>query len=297
MRKIPAVLIFAFIILVSSSFSQWKVVDSSTNTKPSWVAETPTGKVFRYYSGMGSSNTSLQQAQENAVANILQQIVEEGTFNVSVESMTEISESIQTTAGGTNFEITDDFIREVVRTGTSKAIHGLHKEEEYWQSVNSSNGLEHQFWVLFKVPKPGMSSNTFANQGYGFDPVWRSIILPGWGQRYKGEKNKGSQYLTATATAGGATFLAFYMSDSYTRKAENERDLENRKFYNDWSGRSHTIGIISGLIAGGLYGYNIFDAMTAPGAKKYASVSPSNDHDLLALYDGCTTQVAIKLYF
>ena len=293
----PALFTFAFIILFSSSFGQWKVVDSSADSKPTWVAETPTGKVFRYYSGMGSSNTSLQQAQENAVANILQQIVEEGTFNVSVESMTEISESIQTTAGGTNFEITDDFIREVIRTGTSKAIHGLRKEEEYWQSVNSSNGLEHQFWVLFMVPKPGMSSNTFANQGYGFDPVWRSIILPGWGQRYKGEKNKGSQYLTATATAGGATFLAFYMSDSYTRKAENERDLENRKFYNDWSGRSHTIGIISGLIAGGLYGYNIFDAMTAPGAKKYASGSPSNDHDLLASYDGCTTQVAIKLYF
>ena len=297
MQKISVVFILFLTTYCSAIYAQWKVVDSSADSKPSWVAEAPTGKVFRYYSGMGSSNASLQQAQENAVANILQQIVEEGTFNVSIETMTETSESIQTTTGGTNFEITDDFIREVIRTGTSKAINGLRKEEEYWQSANSSNGLEHQFWVLFKVPKPGMSSNTFANQGYGFGPVWRSIILPGWGQRYKGEKNKGSQYLTATATAGGTTFLAFYMSESYTRKAENERDLENRKFYNDWSRRSHTIGIISGLIAGGLYGYNIFDSMTAPGAKKYASVSPSKDHDLLASFDGCTTQVAINLYF
>jgi len=297
MRKTLTLFFLIFFVYSPLVCGQWKAVDSSNDVKPSWLTETPTGKLFRYYSGMGSSNTSLQQAQENAVANILQQIVDEGTFTVSIESMSETSESIQTSIGGTNFEITDDFIREVIRTGTSKAIHGLRKEEEYWQSVNSSNGLEHQFWVLFKVPKPGMSSNTFANQGYGFGPVWRSFILPGWGQRYKGEKRKGAQYLTASALAGGTTFLAFYMSESYTRKAENERDLDNRKFYNDWSGRSHALGIISGLIAGGLYGYNIFDAMTAPGAKKYASVSPSENHDLLASFDGYTTQVAIKLYF
>jgi len=279
------------------SYSQWKIVDSSANTKPTWVTEAPTGKVFRYYSDMGSSNTSLQQAQENAVGNILQQLVEEGTFIVSIESLTEVSESMYTSSSGTTSEITDDFIHQIVRTGTSKAIRGLQKEEEYWQSVKSGTGIEHQYWVLFKIPKPGANANMSLSQGYGFGPIWRSALLPGWGQRTKGEKRKGSRFLIATTTAGAATFLSFYMSESYSQNAETERDLDNRNFYSDWSNRTYTIGIVSGLITGGLYGYNIFDAMTASGQKRYAQTAPERERDLLAYYDGQSAQVTLKLYF
>ncbi|MBT7093601.1 MAG: hypothetical protein HN936_10165 [Bacteroidetes bacterium] len=297
MPKIPISLILIFLLSAAPGFSQWKIVDSSADAKPSWVTEAPNGKVFRYYSGMGSSNTSLQQAQENAVGNILQQLVEEGTFNVSIESTTEVSETIHTSSSGTDFEISDDFIRELVRTGTSKAIQGLRKEEEYWQSVKISQSIEYQYWVLFKIPKPGVDPNIFLKQGYGLAPIWRSALLPGWGQRYKGEKRKGSRFLTATATVGAASFLSFYMSDSYSQKAENERDIDNRNFYNDWSNRSYTIGIISSLITGGIYGYNIFDAMTASGAKRYAQAAPLYDRNLLAYCDGHSAQITLKLYF
>ena len=201
------------IVTSTSLFGQWKIVDSSAEAKPSWVSEAPVGEIFRYYSGMGSSNSSLQQAQESAVGNILQQLVEEGTFNVSIDSRTEVSESVATTSSGTDFEISDDFIREVIRTGTSKAIRGLMKEEEFWQSVKNGTGIEHQYWVLFKIPKPGMDPNSTVSQAYGFAPVWRSAILPGWGQRLKGNKQKGSRFLIATTTAGAATFLSFYMSE------------------------------------------------------------------------------------
>ena len=272
-------------------------MDSSAETKPTWVTEAPAGKVFRYYSGMGSSGTSLQQAQENAVGNVLQQLVEEGSFNVSIESTTETSESVKTSSNGPDFEISDDFIREVIRTGTSKAIRGLQKEEEFWQSVKGGAGIEHQYWVLFKIPKPGMDPNVTISQGYGFAPVWRSALLPGWGQRTKGEKRKGSRFLIATTTAGAATFLSFYMSDSYNQKAETERDIDNRNFYNDWSNRSYTLGIVSGLLTGSIYGYNLFDAMTASGQKRYAQSAPERERDLLAHYDGQSAQVTLKLYF
>ncbi|NQT63604.1 MAG: hypothetical protein HQ556_11645 [Candidatus Marinimicrobia bacterium] len=297
MSKIPSFLSLLLILATITGYSQWKIVDSSADKKPEWVNEAPKGQVFRYYSGMGSSNTSLQHAQENAVSSILQQLVEEGTFNVSIESTTETSETIQTTSGIPEFEISDDFIREVIRTGTSKAIRGLRKEEEFWQSVKTGQGLEYQYWVLFKIPKPGLNPDTIIMQGYGFAPVWRSVLLPGWGQRYKGERHKGSRLLISTASAGAATFVSFYMSDSYTQKAETERDIDNRNFYNDWSNRSYTIGILSGLLTSGIYGYNIFDALTAPGAKKYASTLPVKDSDLLACYDGTSTQVTLKFYF
>jgi len=297
MPKSLALLIIIFVFPPIHSYGQWKIVDSSAETKPAWVTEAPAGKAFRYYSGMGSSSRSIQQAQENAVGNILQQIVEEGTFNISIESTTEVSETIQATSRGTDNGITDSFIREVIRTGTSKAIRGLQKEEEFWQSVKNGAGLEYQYWVLFKIPKLGVNPDAVINQSYGFAPVWRSALLPGWGQRYKGENHKGSRFLTSTVISGAATFLSFYMSDTYSQKAETERDLDNRKFYNDWSNRSYTIGIVSGLITGGLYGYNIFDAMTASGAKRYAHSSSRENPNLVAHYDGQSAQVTLNLYF
>jgi hypothetical protein len=297
MPKSLAFLTLFFVFYPIHCHGQWKIVDSSTETKPSWVTEAPKGEAFRYYSGMGSSNTSLQQAHENAVGNILQQLVEEGTFNVSIESTTEVSETIRTSSGKPETEITDDFIREIVRNGTSKAIRGLRKEEEFWQSVKVSQGIQYQYWVLLKIPKPGINPNTKITQGYGFAPVWRSVLLPGWGQRYKGEKRKGARFLISTATAGATTFMSFYLSDSYSQKAGNEQDIDNRRFYNDWSSRSYTLGIISGLITGGLYGYNIFDTMTALGAKQYAENLPWEHHELFAYSDGLSSQVTFKLYF
>ena len=64
--------------------------------------------------------------------------------------------------------------------------------------------------------------------------------------------------------------ISNYFSRDYNRKASSEQDTDRRKFYNDWSNRSYTISIISGIMAGVVYTYNIFDAVTAKGAKKYA---------------------------
>jgi len=159
------------------------------------------------------------------------------------------------------------------------------------------NHQEYTTFILLRIPSDVDSPISPRNPTYGFGPVWRSALLPGWGQRYKGETRKGIYILSSTLTAGAVTFISFYFSDSYARKAENERDIDNRRFYNDWSTRSHTMGIISGLIAGGLYGYNIFDALTNPGVKKYAHVAPNRNPNLLAYCDGSSARIGIKFSF
>ncbi len=90
------------------------------------------------------------------------------------------------------------------------------------------------------------------------------------GQFHKGEKKKGLRLMGSEVAFVTMFFISNHFSRDYNRKASSEKDTDRRKFYNDWSNRSYTISMISGIMAGVAYAYNIFDAVTAKGAKKYA---------------------------
>jgi hypothetical protein len=279
----------------SSLYGQWKVVDASADTKPSWINETPIGNSYTYYSGLGSSTTSLQQAQENAVGGVLQRLVEEGTFNVSIESTTETSETRHSGAGELQFEVTDDFIREVVLSGTSKTLTGLQKEEDYWQSTKSGTGIKYQYWVLFKLPKPGVYPNTFKPAGYGFAPVWRSILLPGWGQIHKKEVKKGKRLLAGFVTTLTTGVATQHLSNNYAIDAENANDGEWIDYYNTLSEQYYLTSTIAYILSGAIYGYNVYDSVASKGAKIYAHSGNSDINVFLAqAFDG-TPQISITL--
>ncbi|MCG2716416.1 MAG: hypothetical protein L6422_09115, partial [Candidatus Marinimicrobia bacterium] len=70
------------IFFTNRIFAQ-KIVDYSQKIKPSWLIDPPKGKYFKYYSGMGSSQNSLADAREQAIASVLSEIVMEGEIVVS----------------------------------------------------------------------------------------------------------------------------------------------------------------------------------------------------------------------
>lgn len=240
-----------------------KVVDRSSSELPPWTTEPPIGKYFTYYSGVGSSPNSLSDAKEQSIANILSEIIMEG--EITAESR------IETFHQQSKEGIISEVSREIQQTGASTSIAGLRKEEEYWQTVKTGDGLLYQYWILMKIPKPEYAGfDLSVKQGYGIAAIWRSALVPGWGQFHKGKKKKGLRLLGSEAALASAFFISQHLSQSYSRKASDERDVDRRKFYNDWSNRSYTISMISGIIGGVVYVYNIFDAVTARGAKKYA---------------------------
>ncbi len=276
-------------------YCQFKVIDSSAEAKPSWVNETPTGKAYTYYSSMGSSNTSLQQAQENAIGGILQRLVEEGTFNVSIESTTETSESIHTSSGKTQHQISDDFIREVVLTGTSKTISGLQKEEDYWQTAMADNGTIYQYWVLFRLSKPGVDLSLLRKTGYGFSPVWRSAILPGWGQLYKKEKKKGKLLLAGFTLSIATAVTSQSLSSNYAIDAENADTGEWVDYYNTISEQYFLASTISYILAGTIYGYSAYDAISSEGAKIYASSDDTGLYLTFTQANGLIPQLKLSI--
>ena len=252
-----------------------KVIERSSPDKPSWAIEPPTGKYFIYYSGIGTSSTSLADAKKQAIANVLSEINMEENILITSELQTRISEKSEKINGELKTSLIDEAIQEVIAKGGPSIIENLTKDEEYWQKIKNLDGISYEYWLLMKIPKPEYDNlDLRMKQGYGKTPVWKSVIVPGWGQFHKGEPKKGRRFLISETVFVSTFFISNYYSHNYSRKAENERDYDRRKYYNDWSNRAFGIGTVSGIIAGAIHVYNIFDSITAKGAKKYAYKQP-----------------------
>src|SRR3989304_10572937 len=110
--------------IVSPFLYGQKIIDKSSSKKPSWFVEKPQSDEFLYYIGMGQ-DISLQTAKEIAIADILQQLSNEGSFTLTMESKTEIINRI----AGNNVETSIDFEANLTSTGNEIKVTGLRKEE------------------------------------------------------------------------------------------------------------------------------------------------------------------------
>ncbi len=266
-------------LLLNSLLAQ-HVIETSLPKPPTWLKEPPTGTYYTYYSGIGSSSLSLSDAKEQAIANVLSEIIMGG----EITAKSQITTYQQQSTLGNLSEVT----REIQQTGRSTVIQGLQKEEEYWETIWKGSETIYRYWILMKKQKPEYAGYDLSvKQGYGFAPVWRSILVPGWGQIFKGENTKGIRLLGTEAILISTFLVSQNLSHNYSRKASLERDADRRTFYNRLSNRSYSIGMVSGLMAGVGYFYNVFDAITGQGVKKYA---------LTPIY-GSDSDLALRLTF
>ncbi len=110
---------------------------------------------------------------------------------------------------------------------------------------------------------------------YGFAPVWRSSLIPGWGQFYKKQSKKGYFFLISETILISGALFSNYLSIHYHDKAfdaYNDNDYSLQRDYKNWSDTAESIAVISGIAAGVVYIYNIFDSVSSKGAKRYTSV-------------------------
>ena len=128
----------------------------------------------------------------------------------------------------------------------------------------------HQFNTLYRV---GIVDKPFFDyiektEQYGMHGLWRSAIVPGWGQFYKGSTLKGGLILGGTvALVGGIIFTENQRTD-YVNKIAKTHDAEIKRSYatkrdHFATGRNICIGAVAAL-----YVYNLVDAVVAPGARR-----------------------------
>lgn len=104
---------------------------------------------------------------------------------------------------------------------------------------------------------------------YGARGLWRSAIIPGWGQMYKKSYIKGSAILIVEAAAITTAVIFNNRYNSYIDKSKATTNADAIRFYQNKANNAKNFrnGFFAGAAA--VYVYNIVDAIAAKGKLRY----------------------------
>ena len=266
---IKLIFTISLIIIFQKVFGQ-KIIDSSSPEKPVWLSDKPKSNIYFYYVGNADSDT-LKKSKEIAISDVLKQLSNEGKFSIDVQSESTLKQKITTQNQKENISEAFNITAIVKSTNEKVSIKGLKIEEEYWQLRQMQNGqIKYEYWILMKRPQKEYENNHIIDkQGYGLAPVWRSAIMPGWGQLYKKEKNKGFALLIGEGLLLSGVVVSHIMYSTNIEWANGTTDYKSRLNYIDNADYWFTTRNVCGVIAGVVWIYSIIDSMTSKGAKIY----------------------------
>lgn len=160
----------------------------------------------------------------------------------------------------------------------SEALYGLGRFDESAQALGQALALAPADAGLQRLDQryhhPGLSSD----QGGGpiLPPLLRSMVLPGWGQAYNGQKRKA--WLTAAVTLGllGATAYTYAATDQALAEYRSLPAGAAQSQFDEAFGRADGMAVLNqvfGVAFYSAYAWNLFDAaagarpLHAPGAQ------------------------------
>jgi hypothetical protein len=226
---------------------------------------------FEYRVARGEGAT-LSDARNDAFGGLLADLGNKAGVTVNSKTLAEIKSSLNYSAGAEYYQ----------ESSTSVTTHKIDREgfkasftkvSEYYEYVRG----RYLLWELYEV-SPGAKFNAVIPEyttHYGGSALWRSMIIPGWGQFHKKKTGKGILFLTTEiAAVGGLAFCEIRRADNW-RKSSETTDVNITKEYRNradsWELRRN---IFVGAAAG-MYLWNVLDAALAKGKLRYAWV-PDN---------------------
>ncbi|MDR1881494.1 MAG: DUF5683 domain-containing protein, partial [Prevotella sp.] len=147
------------------------------------------------------------------------------------------------------------------------------KVDEYYEY----NGV-YQVWQLYEVNIKGEAFKPVTvetTDKYGMSAGWKSMLLPGWGQFYKGKTGKGILFLTAEiASVSGLVYCEMKRSDN-VRLSQESTNLSVVREYRDRADKWALYRNVAIGCTAGIYAWNVLDAALAKGKIRYAWI-PDN---------------------
>lgn len=256
-------------------------ITSSDKIAPKWIKNAPvilSDAVEFVATTTYTSNSQLDQGSSlDALANNLPR-----EWNVSSRVQTNESGYLKRGLNGVEAaEQVQEFDMQVISEGKPVNIR-CQLLDEYWVQVDLGSGIQYKHSQLYQVAKPNYNGKfcpTEITNKYGGRGLWRSAIIPGWGQFHKGANLKGGLILGGTALLVGGIVYTEMMRKDYMNKIEKTHVAEHKRAYatksdNFAMGRNICIGAL-----GALYVYNLIDAIVAPGARyvKFSRVDRSGN--------------------
>lgn len=292
------VLFSLFIILVCSAAN---AADKSDGIKPRWIHSLPKPSNSTFiYTTETSIAPNLSEARKECFSSLLQNAGFEKGVSVQSNYNSHESEHSVVVNGKSNDVTESHFTATSTIKGKEVALQGI-KIDEYWERRADGKVYLTTLFARSQVDaKPRFDDVTLTTK-YGLRGFWRSAIVPGWGQLYKGSTLKGSLILGGTAVLIGATIYTDCVRADYSRKINKTHIAENKRTYatrrdNFTTGRNICIGAL-----GALYVYNIIDAIVAPGARRIVTNSKSNKNYSYnigpTLLEDCSPGLAMQITF
>lgn len=268
-KPLKPLLIMCLLTLVYSTVAQ-KIVDRSDIAKTQWMGgdfPVKSNDSYSFRIGEGTGST-LFEARKIALENLVFELAKNN--GVQINTVTELG--VEYHKIGEKETIVDLFDQKTTFKGKPFKV-ALYKVDEYWEQIKINGSTEFRCWKLFEVsnnPSNYSFKDVPFSSKYGIAPVWRSALVPGWGQLYKKDKAKGLKFLIGEGLLVSGIFISEYFRKSYYNKAVETKNIDARRSYYSYSD-SFTIMRNGFCIAAVIvYIYNLVDVMTAKGAKRYA---------------------------
>jgi tetratricopeptide (TPR) repeat protein len=140
---------------------------------------------------------------------------------------------------------------------------------------------------------PHFISKTAAVSSDRWAPAWRSALLPGWGQVYKGEKGKGYALGAIEFVLYSGVITTYYMSagaqSEYMALGPNLSQDKYDSALNSW-GTMSTLNYVFYSLFGAVYVFCVYDAAQAPRSAVQARRMESPDAQIVLLEGGLGTK-------
>lgn len=226
------------------------------NAQPKWFETIPEGYINDYFVGSAVSPASKSAAVQSAIEDAIRAIVRTGIIKVSSSEQYRNEQN--------NNETVRKIAQELIIEGNSMTIKDLRLIESDTKEVK--DGFE--AFVLVAISKKHPKTPPSA-----FSPVWRSMLLPGWGQLYKQEKVKGISFLTLSLAGITAGVVFKQLQFDAENKALSSKTQLRRDYFNTKAKDFNTYCITSFTAGGVMYLWSIVDAIMVKQENLYVELN------------------------
>ncbi len=248
-----------------------KRLDASEKYPPRWLQQLPASTNGSCYFVKAEALADTRtQAKDQVIFDLMEQVAIDR--NVKVSDMVTIDIE---TERGTGNQMTDYQKRthatSEIKQESDEITLRYKVADSYWEEVTVNGRRQYRYYNLYQVARPQQPAQfdpvTFTTR-YGASGLWRSAIVPGWGQMYKGVTGKGWMFLGGEIGLVGGLVATESLRQHYIHMTEETRNIEHRRIYRSRSRNMATARNVCIAGAAALYVWNLIDATVAPGAKR-----------------------------
>lgn len=262
--QIKKIVLLLCVVMAFVCFAEEK----SDNIMPRWMHVMPqqSNSSFLYTLKSGTGNT-LEEARKECLGNLLEEAGLSKGLSVTSDYTSSRSKHTEKRNNQSYNESTREFQINTTVKGKEVQLQGV-QIDEYWEKRNDGKYYLTTLYARSQVDGTPNFDDVKLTTKYGIEDMWRSAIVPGWGQLYKGSTLKGGLIMGGTVACIGAIIYTDCTRASFNSKIQKTHDAKLKLHYADQrtaytTGRNICIGALCAL-----YIYNIVDAIVAPGARR-----------------------------